>query len=97
MRVQGRYDEAADHFRRGLAIAERSLPASDPRRISLVNSLAGLYKDQDRLIEAEPLLVEALDLRRAAQPPDPEGTAIAELNLAEVYRLQGRYDEARPL
>jgi CHAT domain-containing protein/tetratricopeptide (TPR) repeat protein len=97
VRVQGRYDEAADHFRRGLAIAERSLPASDPRRISLVNSLAGLYKDQDRLIEAEPLLVEALDLRRAAQPPDPEGTAIAELNLAEVYRLQGRYDEARPL
>ena len=63
----------------------------------LVNNLAGLYKDQNRYLEAEPLLVEALAQRRATATADSEAVAVGELNLAELYRLQGRFDEAAPL
>ena len=62
-----------------------------------LNNLAGLYRNQGRYAEAEPLYKRALAIHEKALGPDHPDVATALNNLAELYRYQGRYAEAEPL
>ncbi|MBS1059422.1 tetratricopeptide repeat protein [Gluconobacter sp. Dm-44] len=62
-----------------------------------INNLARLYQDQGRLNEAEPLLLEALKIRRQAQPAGHPDIASSLNNLATLYLNQGRLSDAEPL
>lgn len=98
VRAQGRYVEATEILARGLRAARAGLERGDPRRAAVLNNLAGLHKDLARFDLAEPLLLEFLAaVDSSAGGFDRETIATARLNLAEIYRLQGRAAEAEPL
>lgn len=65
---QGKYAEAAELAKRGLALRETTLPAGHPDIASSLNDLALVYKAQGRLAEAEPLYQRALAISEAALP-----------------------------
>jgi len=68
-----------------------------PETLTSVNNLAGLYKAQGRLAEAEPLFKRALEAReRVLGKEHPETLGSAD-NLAGLYEAQGRLAEAEPL
>ena len=62
-----------------------------------LNNLAGLYSFQGRYPEAEPLLLEALDLYKQLLGDNHPDVALSLNNLAALYDSQGRYPEAEPL
>jgi tetratricopeptide (TPR) repeat protein len=94
-RARGDYDRAERSFQSGLALARTELAADESILPSLANNLAGLYKDTERFDQAELLLQESLR-QFESQHADSATLATAHLNLAEVYRLQGRLPEAEP-
>ncbi len=51
-----------------------------------LNNLAGLYDDQGRYAEAEPLYKRSLAIREKALGPDHPDVATALNNLAELYK-----------
>ncbi|MBD2021152.1 tetratricopeptide repeat protein, partial [Leptolyngbya sp. FACHB-36] len=59
--------------------------------------LAFLYELQGRYSEAEPLYVQALDIRQRQLGSDHPHVATSLNNLAGLYQSQGRYSEAEPL
>ncbi|NJN30455.1 MAG: tetratricopeptide repeat protein [Synechococcales cyanobacterium RM1_1_8] len=76
-----------------------------PAMAAALDRLAGLYFDQGRYSEAEPMYLKALEIRKA-EPGDPSelgganrhsSTASSLNNLAQLYQSQGRYGEAEPL
>ncbi|HXV13447.1 MAG TPA: CHAT domain-containing tetratricopeptide repeat protein [Candidatus Krumholzibacteria bacterium] len=95
-RELNRYREAEEYLTDALALVRRGLPERDPGTFTYLNSLAGYYKDQARYDESELLLEEALDIVEAHPSLEDERAALT-LNMAEVHRLQGRYDDAIPL
>ncbi|MDB9372601.1 tetratricopeptide repeat protein [Nodularia sphaerocarpa] len=62
-----------------------------------LNNLAYLYKSQGRYDEAEPLLIQALELRQRLLRDNHPDVATGLNNLALFYESQGRYDLAEPL
>jgi tetratricopeptide (TPR) repeat protein len=64
---------------------------------STLSNLAGLYYSQGRYEQAEPLFLQALELRKRLLGEDHPQVATSLNNLAELYRTQGRYVEAEPL
>ena len=62
-----------------------------------LNNLAKLYHSQGRYEEAEPLLIQALELSQRLLGENHPSVAISLNNLAELYSSQGRYEEAEPL
>ncbi|TRT70015.1 MAG: tetratricopeptide repeat protein, partial [Microcystis sp. M_OC_Ca_00000000_S217Cul] len=62
-----------------------------------LNNLAALYDSQGRYTEAEPLYLEALDLRKRLLGDNHPSVALSLNNLAALYCYQGRYTEAEPL
>ncbi|TRU55085.1 MAG: tetratricopeptide repeat protein [Microcystis aeruginosa Ma_QC_Ch_20071001_S25] len=62
-----------------------------------LNNLAALYESQGRYPEAEPLYLEALDLRKQLLGDNHPHVALSLNNLAALYESQGRYPEAEPL
>ncbi|MFM7449309.1 MAG: tetratricopeptide repeat protein [Leptolyngbyaceae cyanobacterium] len=80
------------------AIAHRTtLTDPAPLLATSLNSLAQLYASQGRYEEAEPLLREALQLRRELLGERNPDVATSLNNLALLYNAQGRYEEAEPL
>ena len=59
--------------------------------------MAFLYQAQGRYGEAEPLLAEALALRRETLGEAHPDTLHSINNMAFLYQRQGRYGEAEPL
>jgi tetratricopeptide (TPR) repeat protein len=64
---------------------------------STLNNLAELYRTQGRYDQAEPLYLQALELRKRLLGEDHPDVATSLNNLAELYNSQGRYDRAEPL
>ncbi|WP_287170587.1 MULTISPECIES: tetratricopeptide repeat protein [unclassified Microcystis] len=64
---------------------------------SSLNNLAALYDSQGRYTEAEPLYLQALDLRKQLLGDNHPLVALSLNNLAYLYDSQGRYTEAEPL
>jgi CHAT domain-containing protein/tetratricopeptide (TPR) repeat protein len=95
-RELNRYNEAEEYLTDALALVRSGLPERDPGIFTYLNSLAGYYKDQARYDEAELLLEEALDIVEAHARLEDERAALT-LNMAEIHRLQGRYEDAIPL
>ena len=62
-----------------------------------LNNLAYLYNLQGRYDQAEPLYLQALELRKRLLGEEHPNVAASLNNLAELYRTQGRYAEAEPL
>ena len=62
-----------------------------------LNNLAFLYKSQGKYSEAEPLLLDALEMRKQLFTGDHPDVASSLNNLAVLYDNQGRYSEADPL
>ncbi|MCA2553140.1 MAG: tetratricopeptide repeat protein, partial [Microcystis sp. M04BS1] len=61
------------------------------------NNLAGLYDSQGRYTAAEPLYLEALDLKKQLLGDNHPSVATSLNGLAGLYRSQGKYKEAEPL
>ena len=61
------------------------------------NNLAGLYMDQERWDEAEPLLRQALELRETNLGPDNEMTLASVERLSGLFALRERWHEAEEL
>ncbi len=55
-----------------------------------LNNLALLYESQGRYTEAEPLLLEALDLTKRLLGDNHPDVALSLNNLAALYRSQDR-------
>ncbi|MDB9486591.1 tetratricopeptide repeat protein [Dolichospermum circinale CS-537/01] len=62
-----------------------------------LNNLAVLYKNQGKYSEAEPLYLEALEMRRRLFTGDHPDVASSLNNLASLYYNQGKYSEAELL
>jgi CHAT domain-containing protein len=101
--MQGRYSEAEDANKRGLAIFEKcdaagtGFPEDIPRAL---NQLALLYADQDRYGEAEALHKRSIALMEKALGAgmNTDDDFAGELmNLGNVYQSEGRYPEAEGL
>jgi tetratricopeptide (TPR) repeat protein len=62
-----------------------------------LNNLASLYYIQGRYNEAEPLYLDALEMRKRLFTGDHPNVATSLNNLASLYDSQGKYSEAEPL
>jgi tetratricopeptide (TPR) repeat protein len=62
-----------------------------------LNNLAVLYDNQGKYSEAEPLLLDALEMRKQLFTGDHPDVATSLNNLASLYKSQGKYSEAEPL
>lgn len=74
----------------------KGLPEKHPELISVLRNLATFYRMRDRHSEAEPLLLEALDIARSTLPENHPTFAIVLNDLAAVYQSQRRHTEAEP-
>jgi tetratricopeptide (TPR) repeat protein len=91
-----RYAEAATIARQLVLTAESS--SSDPRVIGgSCNRLGHVYRAWGRYADAEASYRKALDLYERTFGPSHILTALTVNNVAEVYRLQKRYDEGASL
>jgi tetratricopeptide (TPR) repeat protein len=62
-----------------------------------LNNLAVLYDNQGKYSEAEPLYLDALEMRKQLFTGDHPDVASSLNNLALLYHNQGKYSEAEPL
>ncbi|MFN9559165.1 MAG: tetratricopeptide repeat protein, partial [Dolichospermum sp.] len=62
-----------------------------------LNNLALLYHNQGKYSEAEPLYLDALEMKRRLFTGDHPDVATSLNNLASLYHKQGKYSEAEPL
>jgi hypothetical protein len=96
-RSQGHYAEAERIYEQLVPEAIEKLGEGHRWIPVFINNFAGVYRDEERFDRAETLLHRSLELRRAADPPIPWAIAAATLNLAELYRVQGKLADAEPL
>ncbi|RMG53269.1 MAG: hypothetical protein D6723_07390 [Acidobacteria bacterium] len=93
---QGDLDAAEKLYRRVIAI-QRKLPADRENQINLATNLQNLgatLKTKGRYAEAEPLLREALDLRRRLLGENHPWIATAQIHWGDLLYRRGRYAEA---
>ncbi len=96
LRSLQQYDRARQHFNQALALARQRLPQDDGVLPRIMTSLAGSHRDRGELQQAEQWARRSLEAKQAAGA-DPGSLANGLLNLAEILRLQARYEEAEPL
>ncbi len=88
------FERAETLIAEALEIRERALPADHPDVLGSVNQLGVVYRRQNRLDEAEPLLRRVLAAREA-KGGDPVAVALALNNLGNLLWSQQRFDEAQ--
>ena len=71
--------------------------ATSTPTLTSINNLGSLLKTQGQYEEAEPLLREALEVRRRTLGDEHPGTLISINNLGLLLQDQGKYDDAEPL
>lgn len=90
----GHLDQAVKQLEETLMLSQRILDGEHPTTLGVMNSLAVAYLSQNRVKDAEPLLVRTLDGRRRVLGPTHPLTYSAETSLAAAYRASGRLAEA---
>lgn len=95
----GELKPAEEHYRRGLAIQEKLVPAGDPLLASFVAGLGGLLYGQGRYEEAEPFMRQALTLHEALfrRTGNEVSLAVALYLLGSNYTQMSRLDEGHAL
>ena len=94
-RDKGRYREAITVYEGIINLRRQGKDSDDhPSVATSLNNLAGLYDNQGRYSEAEPLYIDALALRKRLLGDDHPAVASSLNNLAGLYKNQGRYSEA---
>src|SRR5205085_2146782 len=74
-----------------------ALGPNHPDTATSLNNLAGLYDNQGKYEQAEPLFQRALAVSEQALGPNHPSTAQSLNNLALLYDSQGKYEQAEPL
>jgi tetratricopeptide (TPR) repeat protein len=93
----GDFHRAQLKLEESISILEAVLGPNDLSVISSIDQLAQLLIERGRLIEAESLLLRALNARKTTLGPGHPITITSVGNLASLYLEQGRYSEAEPL
>ena len=96
LRFQKRYEESEKHYRRVLALREKSLGEAHPATALMMLNLADVLQAQKKYAEAERLQRVVIPVFEKAHGDDPK-TATALNNLGANLQVQGRYKEAEPV
>jgi tetratricopeptide (TPR) repeat protein len=91
--AQKHYGQAAELYRRVFETDMRTFGASNPRTRFDLNDLGSTEFARHRLHEAEELFIRAMTSERTGDARD----SIVKANLAQVYQVQKRYEEAASL
>jgi CHAT domain-containing protein/tetratricopeptide (TPR) repeat protein len=91
----GRYADAARVAERWLAQVE--VEGNEEAILKALEALGAQYLQQERLADAEPIVMRAVSLAEKLHGPAHVKTAMAVQDLARVYRRQMRYREAEAL
>jgi len=95
--ARGNSITARELLDQGAAKIDGMLEEQPETRAELMDTMGGVYTNLGLYYEAEPLLEQALDLRRRALG-DGEPDTLSSINtLAVLYWNLGRYEEAEPL
>ena len=94
LQARKEYDEAARVLARARQIDEKALPPNHPRIAMDLNAAGVLATARKNYREAEQLLVRSAAILEGAQSPEHAQTGQVLLNLAEVYRLEKKLDQA---
>ncbi len=92
---QQEQETAIGYFRKAIDLQTASDQEED--FANSLSWLARLYRLQGRYAEAEPLFLQALDIRQRQLGDDHPDVAASLNSLALLYQGQGRYAEAEPL
>ena len=98
----GKYPEATKAFEESLGLARRLYPKNEypdghTNLVTSLNNLAFLLQAQGKLADAEPLLRDALDMRKRLFKGDHPDVANSLNNLASLLNAQAKLAEAEPL
>jgi tetratricopeptide (TPR) repeat protein len=93
----GRYAEAGDQARSGIAVFETTLGAAHPRVAAAAGILAEALRKQGKTAEAEKYYRQALEIDRLAFGPGDAHTRHDAAELTSLLRAGGRTREARRL
>lgn len=96
LRKDGRYSEAEAKYLTAYRTVMDTAEEPVRRGISLV-SLANLYSEMGRFVDAEAAAQGALAIYQKISEPKSTGLALAQVSLAEIYRIQGKYVPAEQL
>lgn len=91
------YEEARYWYEYCLKFNQTIYGSHHPNIAASLNNLATLYCEQNHFFEAEPLLIEALDIQKQLLGENDIEIASSLNNLANIYCDQSRYQEAEPL
>jgi tetratricopeptide (TPR) repeat protein len=92
----GNLSDAELCFKAALDVGDRTLDASHPDLMMLLNDLTRLYLKQSEFASAEPLLLRLFELKRTKGENHPEvATVLA--SLATVRQALGRHESAEQL
>jgi eukaryotic-like serine/threonine-protein kinase len=94
LRTLGKFDEAEALCREALAARERLLPAGHESIGDSMAILGRILSDRGNVVEAAPLLEEALRIHRAALPKGSWRTAVTQEWLGDCLIKLQRYDDA---
>jgi len=91
------YSEAIPIAKRARKLAIQIWGETHPNVATICNNLAELYEKQNRLEEAETLLLKAIQIDRKALSANHPSLGTDLNNLAELYYKQNRLEAAEPL
>jgi CHAT domain-containing protein/Tfp pilus assembly protein PilF len=86
----GQYDNAEKYSKEVIGLSKIENMEAAKRK----NMLAKIYIDQGRLVDAEPLFKEALEINKRVYKTDHSEISSSLNNLAYLYYYQGRYSDA---
>jgi tetratricopeptide (TPR) repeat protein len=92
----GRYEEAERNLKNALDETEKFEP-NDPRVAETLNALVGVYRDQRKYPQAEPLAIRLLAAREKVFGSEHPVVGALLNDLALLYYAEGKYAEAEPL
>jgi len=93
----GLFNQAESHLKRALKLYQAQPGSEDSATLSCMAYLGQVHILQARYIEAEPLMIDALEGMERVLGQAHLGTLMSMAGLAWAYNLQGRFDEAEPL